>query len=51
MKNIRIGQKLILQYGEELGALSKALDCMSLRFQSILKNIRQRSSDEAGIAH
>ena len=43
MKNIKIGQKLILQYGDELGALSKALDNMSLRFQSIFKNIRQKS--------
>jgi len=50
MKNIVVGQKLILPYGNELGALSKALDCMSLRFQSIFKNIRPRGAHEAGMA-
>jgi len=30
-----------LQHGDELGSLSKALDNMSFRFQSIFKNIRQ----------
>jgi len=49
MKNIKIGQKLILQHGDELGALSKALDCMSLRFQSIFKNLRPHGAPEAGI--
>jgi len=44
MKNIVIGQKRILSYGNELGALSKALDCMSLRFQSIFKNLRPRGT-------
>jgi len=44
MKNIVIGQKQILSYGNELGALSKALDCMSLRFQSIFKNLRPRGT-------
>jgi len=43
MKNIKVGQKLTLHYGDELGALSKALDSMSIRFQSIFKNIRHKS--------
>jgi len=51
MKSIKIGQKLILQHGDELGALSKALDCMPLRFQSILKNLRPRNGSEAGVAN
>ncbi len=50
MKNIKIGQKLILQHGDELGALSKALDCMSLRFQSIFKNLHTRVVHETSIA-
>jgi len=50
MKSIEIGQKLVLQHGDELGALSKALDCMSIRFQSILKNLRPRGTNEAGMA-
>jgi hypothetical protein len=50
MKTIKIGQKLILQHGDELGALSKALDCMPSRFQSIFKNIRPRGTHEAGMA-
>ncbi|MDR2582088.1 MAG: hypothetical protein LBC75_01240 [Fibromonadaceae bacterium] len=33
-----------LQHGDELGSLSKALDNMSVRFQSIFKNIRQNVS-------
>jgi methyl-accepting chemotaxis protein len=39
-----------LKRGDELGALSKALDSMSLRFQSIFKNIRQNSDNIAGAA-
>jgi len=33
-----------LQHGDEFGSLSKALDSMSFRFQSIFKNIRQNVS-------
>jgi len=33
-----------LRHGDELGSLSKALDSMSFRFQSIFKNIRQNIS-------